>query len=137
MRDCPAFPTYLLTSLSFLHRMFPIMHRLAHLTLSHRSCILLFFFFLFCFPVCCSDWVISIILSSGSLMYSCQFFILLLIAFSLVFLSVHLSCVIFLFGCSCPCGSSQARDRTHDTAVTRVAKVILPGPYATEPQRNS
>ena len=59
------------------------MHKLGHIILSHRSCVLLLCFFIW-FYVYCPDWVISIILSSKSLIHSSALFILLFIAFSSV-----------------------------------------------------
>ena len=60
------------------------MHRLAHFILSHKfhiSC-----FFLICLPICYSEWVISILLSSRSLTHSSVLFSFLLVVFSLVFI---------------------------------------------------
>lgn len=62
----------------------PIVHKLACFLLSNRSHMLVFFFF-FCLSICCPHWVIAISLSSRSLILSSVLFILLLIAFSSVF----------------------------------------------------
>ena len=53
-----------------------IICRLAQFILSHRSHMLHSYFFLFfiCLSVCCSNWVISIILSSGPLIHSYALF---------------------------------------------------------------
>ena len=68
----------------------PIMHRLSCFTLSHRSCMLLSFFFPF---VCLLFWLCDfLILSSRSLIHFSASFSLLFIAFRLVFiLAVELS----------------------------------------------
>ena len=72
------------------------MHRLAHFILSHMSYMLFIFFI--CLSVCCSDCVISIILSSRSLIHSSMSFSLLFIASRLVFISaIELSILIGLF----------------------------------------
>ena len=62
------------------------MHRLECFILSQSSYILLSLFKI-CFSLCSSDWVISIILSSRSLMHSSAVFSWLFIAFSVVFIS--------------------------------------------------
>ena len=64
----------------------PIKYRLGCFILSHRYHILLSFFFSFSFFfLCCSDWVISIFLSSSSLIHSSALSSLLFIAFSSAF----------------------------------------------------
>ena len=68
-------------SFSFPSRI-PIMNRLAHLILSHKSLMFLSLFFLIWLSVFCPGWVISIILSSKSLIHSSALFILLFNAFN-------------------------------------------------------
>ena len=63
----------------------PIM---AHLILSHRSLVLLSFFFIW-FSVSCPDWVISIILSSKSFTHFSILFILLFNAFNSAFVCAN------------------------------------------------
>ena len=81
----------------------PIMYRLANFILSCRSLTLLSLFFIWLF-VCCPDWVISIIVSSGSLMHSSALFILLFIAFSSALILVNqlsnFSCFLFIVSIS-------------------------------------
>ena len=73
----------------------PIIHRLAHITLSHRS-LFLFSCFSIWFSVCCPDWVISNILSSKSLIHASALFLLLFSDFS----SVCVSANFLIFLCS-------------------------------------
>ena len=68
----------------------PIMHRLACFVLPHRCLILLsFFLFKFVFLSAVLIWMISIILSSKSLIYSSALFILLFNAFNSAFTSAN------------------------------------------------
>ena len=62
-----------------------IMYRLTHFILSHRFSIL--FSFSISLLFCCSDWMISIILSSRSFIYSFVLFSMLLVASCLVYIS--------------------------------------------------
>ena len=85
----------------------PIMGMLVHLMLSQRS-LKLFSFFKVCFSFYCTDWVISIIPSSRSLMHSslslsCYSFFLVCVFFlktsfySSSFLLINLFIYLFLF----------------------------------------
>ena len=62
----------------------PIMSMLGCFVFSHKSYMLLSFFYM---SFCCSDWVISIILSSRSLMHSSVSFSLLFFASRVLFIS--------------------------------------------------
>ena len=75
-----------------------IIHSLTHFILLHRSHMLLFSFI--CFSVWCSDWVVSIILSLRSLIFSSSFS-QLVIASRLLFISkIELTYFWFVHLCS-------------------------------------
>ena len=64
------------------------MCKLVGFILSNRSLLYCVHFFIW-LSVCCSDWVISIILSSKSRIYPCALFILLFTTFSSAFMSAN------------------------------------------------
>ena len=75
----------ILTHFFFSLSEIPLVCRLACFVVSHRSHILLYYYY-FLLSVYCSDWVISIVLSSRSLICSLALFSLLIIALSTAFI---------------------------------------------------
>ena len=77
----------------------PFVCMLVCFILFHRYCSFLSYFFI-CLSVCCSDWVIAIILFFRVLIHSLELFSLIFITFSLVF---YLSNCLILISSSLQC----------------------------------
>lgn len=75
---------FISSSLSFPSRI-PIISRLAHYIIPQVSYIASVFWFFNWLSVCCSNWVVSIILPSTTLIHSFVLFILLFTAFTSAF----------------------------------------------------